>query len=140
MEPLPLGQEFIPLLCFQLLTNLLILWIALLKPQARKNSIHPFQKKNKTPKSFYTPLFTVFPELHKSAPEPRRSEMSYTTAKATCFLPLPVFITGFIGNRDGNPLTCSSLTSVTPSSSDKYPWGTKNPSSSSSSSPSSSSS
>lgn len=47
MEPLPLGHQFIPLLCFQLLTNLLILWIALLKPQARKNSRHPFQEKQK---------------------------------------------------------------------------------------------
>lgn len=42
--------------------------------------------------------------------------------------------------RNGSSGTHGCLTSVTPSSSDRYPWGTKNPSSSSSSSPSSSSS
>lgn len=63
-----------------------------------------------------------------------RPEMSYVPAYTSIF---NVFYTGGI---DGSPVTTSSLTSVTPSSSDRYPWGTKKPSSSSSSSPSSSSS
>ena len=63
MQPLPLGHQFIPLLCFQLLTNLLILWIALLKPQVRKNPIHPFQEKQKLFKPSFLPCSLSYRSL-----------------------------------------------------------------------------
>lgn len=50
MEPLPLGYQLVPLLCFQLLTNLLVLWVTLLQPQGTKDSLHPCQEKQKKTK------------------------------------------------------------------------------------------
>lgn len=46
VEPLALGYQLIPLLCFQLLTNLLVLWVTLLQPRETKE-LHPCQGKNK---------------------------------------------------------------------------------------------
>lgn len=65
MKPLPLGHQLIPLLCFQLLTDLLILWITLLKPQVRKNLVQPPQKEKKG--SLKPSICGVLPKLHKSA-------------------------------------------------------------------------
>lgn len=45
VEPLPLGYQLIPFLCFQLLTNLLVLWVTLLQPQGTKDSLQQHQDK-----------------------------------------------------------------------------------------------
>lgn len=47
MEPLALGYQLIPLLCFQLLTNLLVLWVTLLQPQGTKDSLQPRQEQSR---------------------------------------------------------------------------------------------
>lgn len=57
MEPLPLGYQLVPLLCFQLLTNLLVLWVTLLQPQGTKDSLHPYQEKKTTQKELFKPIF-----------------------------------------------------------------------------------